>query len=117
MLADPQSITVNSVAQSMPRIEVGARRAVYRKNDGTYTLTISHSNASGNRVRSMARVDQVAVVQDPLTQVNDEETLSLYIVLDRPMQGFTSTQVDQLVTGFKAWLTTTVVSQLYGQEA
>lgn len=117
MFTDPQSITVNSVAQSMPRVEVGNRRAVYRKADGSYTMTVSHQNASNNRVRSMVRVDRVAVVPDPITAVNDEETLSAYFVIDRPIQGFTSTEVDQLIQGLKAWLTTTAANQLYGQES
>jgi hypothetical protein len=65
----------------------------------------------------MARLDQKAVVADPLTAVNDYETLSAYIVIDRPLAGFTSTQVEQLITGFKTWLDATAIGKLYGQES
>lgn len=117
MFADPQSVTVNAVAQSMPRIDTGNKRTIYQKADGTFTLTISHQVVSGDRVRSMARIDQKAIVPDPLTAVNDYETLSFYVVIDRPLAGFTSTQTDQLITGFKSWLDSTAIGKLYGQES
>lgn len=116
MFADPQSITVNAVPQSMPRVETNGRKSVYRKGDETFTLTISHTSAK-DRVRSMARVDQRAIVPDPLTSVNDYETVSVYVVIDRPLAGFTSTQVDQLIAGFKTWLDSTAIGKLYGQES
>lgn len=117
MFADPQTITISTVAQTMPRVEVGNRRAVYRKADGTHILTISHASASGNRMRSMVRIDKNAVVPDPITQVNDTETLGVYLVIDRPEQGFTVSEVDAVIQGLKAWLTTAAVTALYGQES
>jgi hypothetical protein len=114
--ADPQSVTVNAVAQSMPRVSTGGTKSTYRKADGTFTLTISHTE-SKDRVRSMARIDQKSVVPDPLTSVNDYETLSFYLVLDRPIYGFTQTQVDQLVTGIKTWLDTAAVGRIYSLES
>lgn len=116
MLTDPQSITVNSVAQSMPRISTSGLKSTYQKNDLTYTLNISHAESAG-RIRSVARVDQRAVVADPLTAVNDYETLSFYCVVDRPLAGFSSTQVEQLITGFKTWLDATMIGKLYGRES
>lgn len=116
MFADPQVVTVNSVAQSMPRISTNGLKTTYQKNDMSYTLNISHTPAK-DRVRSMARLDQRAVVPDPLTAVNDYETLSFYVVVDRPLAGFSSTQVDQLITGFKTWLDSTAIGKLFGQES
>jgi hypothetical protein len=114
--ADPQTVTVNAVAQAMPRVSTGGSKSTYRKADGTYVLTISHTE-SAQRVRSMVRIDQKSVVPDPLTSVNDYETLSFYCVLDRPIYGFTQTQVDQLVAGFKTWLDTTAIGKLYAVES
>lgn len=116
MFADPQSVTVNAVAQSMPRISSTGQKSIYRKSDGTYQLTISHSE-SNNRVRSMARIDNKAIVTNPLDSTNDFDTLSFYVVVDRPVFGFTSTQVDQLIAGFKTWLDTTTISKLFAQES
>jgi hypothetical protein len=117
MFTDPQSVTVNAVAQSMARILIEGKKCVYQKADGTFKLTISHQLTSGSRVRSSARIDQLAVVPDPLTAVNDYETLSFYFVIDRPLAGFTSAQVEQLITGLKTWLDSTAIGKLYGQEA
>jgi len=116
MFSDPQSVTVNSVAQSMPKISSKDTSSVYSKSDGSFKLTMSHT-LSRDRVRSMARIDQRAVVSDPLTSVNDYETLSFYCVIDRPNYGFTTAQIEQLVTGFQAWLTTGNVDKLVGLES
>jgi len=116
MFADPQSVTVNAVAQSMPRVLIDGKSSTYQKADQTFTLRLSHL-LSNKRIRSMARIDQRAIVADPLTAENDYETLSFYVVVDRPEVGFTSTQVDQLVTGLKSWLDSTAVGKLFGQES
>jgi len=117
MFADPQTVTVNSVAQSLARVLTEGKKAVYRKVDGTFQLTISHQQVGNDRIRSMARIDQMAIVPDPLTAVNDWETLSFYFVIDRPLAGFSQTQVDQLIAGLKTWLDSTASGKLYGQES
>lgn len=117
MFSDPQSVTVNAVAKSMPKVESSGKKTVYRKADGTFQLTISHQVVAGGRIRSMARIDQQAVVPDPLTSVNDYETLSFYFVVDRPEVGFSSTEVDYLVTGLKSWLDSTAIGKLFGLES
>jgi hypothetical protein len=116
MFADPQSVTINSVAKSMPRVETNGRRTIYRGADGVWTLTISHQEAN-KRVRTMTRLDQIAIVPDPLTSVNDYETLSTYNVIDRPQVGFTTTQVQQQVAGLNAWQDATAVAKLVGGES
>jgi hypothetical protein len=116
MLTDPQSVTVNSVAQSMPRVSMNGTSAQYSKADETFKLNVSHTKSNG-RIRSLARIDQRAIVADPLTAVNDYETLSFYAVIDRPEVGFTTAQIEQLVTGFQSWLNTAMVDKLVGQES
>jgi len=116
MFTDPQSVTVNAVAQLMPRISSSGLKTIYQKSDGNWTFTISHQPSKG-RIRSMVRIDQRAVVADPLTAVNDYETLSFYVVIDRPEYGFSMVQCEQLIAGFKTWLDNTAVDKLYGQES
>lgn len=113
---DPQVVTINAVAKSMPRVKVDGLSAIYQLSDESVKLTLSHQK-SNKRIRSMARIDQRAIVPDPLTSVNDFETLSFYVVVDRPEVGFTSAQVEQLIAGLKTWLDTTVIGKLYGQES
>lgn len=117
MFTDPQVVTVNAVAQSMPRVLTDGKSATYQKSDETFKLTLSHQPASKGRIRSMARIDQRAIVPDPLTSVNDYETLSFYFVIDRPEVGFSSAVVEQLITGLKTWLDSTAIGKLYGQES
>jgi len=116
MFADPQTVTVNAIANAMPRVSSTGLKSVYQKADGNWIFTISHTPTK-DRVRSMVRIDQRAIVADPLTAVNDYETLSFYVVVDRPTYGFTSTQVDQLITGFKTWLDSTAIGKVFGQES
>jgi len=121
--ADPQSVTINSVAQSMPRIQTldNGSKTIYQKADGSWKLTISHKVAgspkTGQRVNSMVRIDQISIVADPLTAVNDFETLSFWLVFDRPMAGFTQTQCEQIAAGLKTWLDNTAIGKLFGRES
>jgi hypothetical protein len=116
-LADPQSVTVASVAKSMPRVQIGGKSATYQNSDETFKLLVSHQPSGKDRIRSTARIEQRAIVADPLTAVNDWETLTFYFVIDRPSVGFTQTQVTDLVTGLKTWLDSTMVGKLFGQES
>jgi hypothetical protein len=115
--ADPQTVTVNAVAKIMPRISQKDRSAVYMLGDQSFTLTISHSARGKNHIGSLVRVDQRAVVTNPLDSSNDYDTMSVQIVLDRPAYGFTMAQAEQLCAGVFAWLTAGNVDKLWGQES
>lgn len=116
MFADPQTVTVNAVAKVMPRVTSDGLSSIYQLADQSFKLTISHAPSKG-RIRSMVRIDQRAIVADPLTAVNDYETLSFYVVVDRPEVGFTAAQQDQLITGLKTWLSTVNSDKIFGQES
>jgi len=116
-LSDPQTVTVNAVAKAMPRILTTGTSSKYQMADETFSLSLSHTKTKDNRIRSMARIDQRAIVADPLTAENDYQTLSYYVVIDRPKYGFTMVQTEQLVAGFNAWLTNSMVDKLFGQES
>jgi len=121
MLSDPQTITVNAVAKAMPRIQTTGTSAVYSLSDETFKLEVSHQKIAkgktASRIRSLVRFTQRAIVPDPLTAVNDYETTSIQIVIDRPEVGFTATQLDQMSAGLKTWLDTTMMGKLFGQES
>lgn len=116
MFADPQTVTVNSVAKNMARYLVQGTKAEYQTPDEMFKLTISHTKAK-DRVRSMVRVDQREIVTNPLDSSNDYDTLSFYFVIDRPIYGFTTTQVEQIVAGLKTWLDNTAIGKLIGSES
>lgn len=121
MLTDPQTVTVNAVAKTMPRVSSSGTSAVYQLADETFKLEVSHQvvskGKSASRIRTLVRVTQRAIVADPLTAVNDYDTMSLQFVIDRPNYGFTGVQLDQLRAGFAAWLDTTMTGKLFGLES
>lgn len=103
MFADPITITIAGSGKSLARISTNGNSAVYRTADGLYTLTISHQNTGKNRIRTLSRLDFKKVVADPLTAVNDFETLSTYYVEERPSFGFSNTEIKDQITGFNTW--------------
>jgi ParB-like chromosome segregation protein Spo0J len=120
VLADPQSITVNAVAQSMGRILSDGQHSTYQKADLTWKLDVRHRNVirdKKRRVVSLVTFTQRKIVADPLTSANDYEFLVESFQIDRPEVGFTSTEVDQQWAGLKAWADTTMIGKIYGQES
>jgi len=118
MFADPITFTINSVAKALARVLIDGSKAVYKNADETFTATISHQR-SGNRTRSMVRLDQRKAATDLVAEPSGYVTLSTYLVIDRPdsvTNGYSMTEVEQLVAGFLAYNTTSVVDKLYGRE-
>lgn len=116
MFTDPQVITINSIAHDLPRIMMEGLKSTYQKADETIKMVLGHTK-SNKRVRSMVRVDQQGVVTDPLTEVNDYDTLTVYTVIERPEKGFTLAQIQQLVAGHFAHLDAAAVEKLMGQQS
>jgi hypothetical protein len=116
--ADPQSVTINSVANSLPRVSSGVNTGSFSKDDGTVRLTISH--AYGKRNRRTIRVDHKKVAADPFSSsVNAEYSMSAYIVVDVPKVGYTIAEQKQIVDALTGYLTATSgarVTQLLGGE-
>lgn len=101
--ADPQSITVNAVPKSLPRISSGETQSVYKTADDEFQMRISHQK-SKSRMRRMVRIDQKVVAADPLTAENTYQTAGIYCVVDEPEFGFSDTELGYLVTALKDWL-------------
>jgi hypothetical protein len=104
MLADPQSVTINAVANSLPAISRGVNTSTYQKDDGNVVLAISHSY--GKRTRRSIRLDHSKVAADPLiSSQNIKYSMSAYLVIDVPPTGYTVTEAKQIVDGLLAYLT------------
>nr|UJQ85882.1 MAG: hypothetical protein 2 [Leviviridae sp.] len=104
MLADPQSVTINAVAQSLPAVARGVNSSAYRKDDGTVALSISHQ--FGKRTRRTARLDFSKIVADPLVPAtNQKVSMSAYLVIDHPPTGLTNAEIKYVVDALTAYLT------------
>lgn len=116
--ADPQSVTINAVANSLPRTSSGPNNGVFTKDDGAVRLQVSH--AYGKRVRRTLRIDHTKIAADALQpSTNARYSMSTYLVVDVPVTGYTNTEIKQIVDGLTGYLTASSgakVTQLLGGE-
>lgn len=116
MFADPQSVTINAVPVSLPRISTGQAESTYRSADETVQMRISHQESKG-RKRHMVRLDKTVIAADPLTAENASQKAGVYIVVDEPLFGFDDTNLDYQVDALVAWLTAGNIAKLLGSES
>jgi len=114
-LADPQTLTVNSVAKTLNLVESVGLRSVYKTADELFELVVSHAKSKG-RTRRMVRVNQRVVAADPLTSVNEYKDLGVYFVIDEPEYGFDDTNIGYLWTALKALADSTFLGKVLGDQ-
>jgi len=117
--ADPQSVTINAVANSLPRVGSNAPgTGVFSKDDGTVKLTVAHQ--IGKRARRTVRLDHKKIAADPFVSGNNTSySMSVYLVVDAPITGYTIAEQKQIVDALTAYLTATSgarATQLLGGE-
>jgi len=115
MFADPQSITVNSVAKSLPAVERQNGSSVYQMDTGDYQLVISH--AYGKRQRYTVRVNATKIAADPLASANNNQySMSAYLVIDKPAVGYSNVEAKDLALALSAWATSANLLKVVGGE-
>lgn len=119
--SDPETITVNAVAQSLKRVGQGINSGQLRTNDGNFIMTVDHSYTKG-RQRHTVAIRQRKISADPvLPATNSEFTQTLRITLDAPNStGFSVTENKQLADAVFAWITASSgakMTQLIGGES
>jgi hypothetical protein len=116
--ADPQTITINAVAQTLPRTGQGPSSGTFQKDDGTVKLSILQN--VGKRYRRSARVDHSKIAPDPFTTTQSVPVgMSVYLVVDVPKIGYTIAEQKQVIDGFVAYLSASSgarITQLLGGE-
>ncbi len=115
MLADPQSVTINAVATSLPKTNTGPTQNVFTSADGVTSMT-TKQNVTSARFRREVRLSQHKVVADPISGVNKDLGLSVYLVIDEPKSGYTDTEIGYLVEALKGWLTSANYNKVLGGE-
>jgi len=106
LFTDPlPNVTINAVAQVLPRTPVGSNYGVFTKEDGLVKVTIS-SRKTGNRTRRVVKIDHAKIAADPLLAgVNVKAAMSVYLVTDLPLTGFTVTEQKVVTDAFMTYLT------------
>lgn len=103
-LADPQSVTINAVAQTLPRTATGVNTSTYTKEDGNVILSVQHSYA--RRTRRSVRLQSKKIAPDPFQSgVNNPVSGSITFVVDMPNGGFyTNAEIKQLADALVGYL-------------
>jgi hypothetical protein len=116
MLADPQSVTINAVAVSLPRVGMTQTGNTYTDATGLVTMMVKQ-NTTATRFRREIRLSQKKIAADPISSVNKEIGHSVYLVIDEPRWGFTDAEIGYYIDALKAWLTSTNYNKVLTGEA
>lgn len=102
--ADPQSLTIDGSAVSLPRTGFSTNSGRFTSADGEVGLEISHS--LGSRYRHLVRITDARIVGDPLVpDQNRAVNMSAHLVIDMPRNGYTAAEVADLSAALTAWAT------------
>jgi hypothetical protein len=100
-LTDPQKFKeVAGTEVTAPRVSTGDYKSIYETSDGLNKLTLSTTESSANRKRHLIRID----VEKLATNIYEESkkqsvSMSVYLVIDRPQNGFSVAECKKLVEG------------------
>jgi hypothetical protein len=115
---DPQSVTYNAVAKSLPRTGSTGVQSDYRLVDSggvVYTLTLSHQFSKRNRV--VARLRRESTVTDPLVPANSiGASMTATLTIDFPVAGLTPTDAQLLAKALVGWGSDANLLKLAGGE-
>ena len=100
-LTDPQKFKeVAGTEVTAPRVSTGDFKSIYETSDGLNKLTLSTSESNSNRRRHLVRID----VEKLATNIYEESkkqavSMSVYLVVDRPVNGYSVAEAKKLVEG------------------
>lgn len=121
MFTDPQSVKIGASTISLPRVSSGDLKSAYGNEDSTVDLTISTQETGKSRLRHTVRLDKSKIAADPLiTTQNVENSASVYLVIDRPVSGFTNTEAEEIAKGLLEYLSASTyanVKKVLGRES
>lgn len=102
---DPQSVTHNAVAVSLPRVITGTTVGRFVSADAVFELTVD-PRGSAKRRRNVARFYTKRTVLDPLGSGLSTQVQSMVsITIDRPSSGVTDADVNKDIDALILWLT------------
>lgn len=100
---DPQSLTINGATTSLPRVGSGPSSGSFKTPDGNVELSVSHNY--GKRYRRTVRVNQSKIASDPFVAgASGKVSMSVYMVVDAPVNGFTAAEQKYLVDALSGYL-------------
>jgi hypothetical protein len=116
--ADPQSVTINAVANSLARTSSGVNTGSFSKDDGSVQLIVRH--AYGKRTQRQIQLRHTKIAADPLQpSTNKQYSMSVSLNVNTPTAGYTNTEIKQICDALTSYLTASSgakVTQLLGGE-
>jgi hypothetical protein len=74
-------------------------------------------NSTAKRFRREVRLSKTKIAADPISAVNKEEGISVYLVIDEPRSGvFSDTEIGYQIEALKTWLSNANFSKVLGGE-
>jgi hypothetical protein len=121
-LTDPQKFKGSAGEEkTAPRITSGKLLSEYSTSDGLLTLTVSTIETANNRYRHLVRIDESKLTTNPYEETKKQtSSMSAYLVIDRPVAGFTTGEAKKLVEGLHGLLsasTFSLVEKVIGKES
>lgn len=122
MFGDPQTLTVNSVAQACNRLGTGLDEAAYKTSDGLFGLSIRHRKLAKKRVLHQVQFSQQILAADPMDPtVNALSQMGVTLTCNVPDAGYIPVATQKLlVDAFLVWLAASsgaAVTKLLGGES
>jgi hypothetical protein len=104
--SDPQSMSFGGdPAIDLDRTSFGTNSGAFTNQDGDISYKLSISHAYGKRIRRVARLDINRIIDDPLLAgVSIPTSMSTYIVIDVPRNGFDADSAVENCGGLISWL-------------
>lgn len=117
MYADPQTVTINAVASTLPRVGTPTPNRIgqFSSSDGAIALSV-RQDQTANRFRREFRLTQRKVAADPISAENKEVSTSVFIAVDEPKFGFSDLEIGYLTDALKTAFTASARDKLLGGE-
>jgi hypothetical protein len=121
-LTDPQKFKEETETEiEAHRVTSGVKSSVYETSDGLHRLTLSTTETNSSRKRHLVRID----VEKLATNIYEESkkqavSASVYLVIDRPVNGFSVAEMTKLVKGLVGLLSASsysVTEKVLGSES
>lgn len=111
-LTDPQKWKeVAGTEVTGPRVATGNGNSTYATSDGLNELSISSTETNSNRRRHLIRLDTSKLATNPYEETKKQDiSMSCYLVVDRPVAGFTVGEAQKLVEGLVGLLSASTYS-------
>lgn len=117
MYADPQSVTINGVATSLPRTGSSLTEGTYQSGDATVSLSVVHRKTNRGRVQHRVGLRKDVVVPSIYNPAqNAPQSYSVALVIDAPTVGIASVDIAYVARALVAWATNANVDKLVAAE-